>query len=687
MLCCQSEPVDKLEVPKVKEKTLANGLRVYLLEDHRLPLFNISVRIAAGSYLEPADKVGLASIMGDVMRTGGSKKWTGDEMDERLEAVGASVESSMGLTSGSASGNSLIEYSGMVLEILAEILRNPTFDQDKIDITKTQVKGGISRRNDNAQGIASRIFNQILYGAESPYARTAEYATVDAISREDLIEFHGKYVHPKNLQLAVWGDFKESDMLKDIEKRFASWESEGEAPPPPPEVTHTQSVRTHYAEKTDVNQSNIFIGHLGGKIQDEDYPTRLVMNNILGGGFGSRLFSNVRSRKGLAYATGGGYRAHLAYPGRFFGFASTKSETTLEAARAVIEQIESMQTVPPTEEEMTIAIDGYLNSFVFNFDTRGEVVNRMVQYDAYGLPQDFLSQVKEKVQVVTAEAVQAVAKKRLHVDNMHIVVVGKGEDFDGKLEELGLPVDTVDITIPSGAPESEIVQSHENLARGKVIVGKAIEATGGKSVYEGISSFSMKMDVSIEVGGGQLMTLSGSVLTQLPDKQALTLQTPGGEMKMTYDGAQGWRTMRGQSQPLPETEIDKNKKDMARTLVILLATTETSGYTPVYGGAGDVNGTSVEFVYFVDGDGNEPCKVGFDAGNFMPVSQHYFGETNAGPANLDVYYSNYQDVSGLKTPFNVKRMANGTVVDEMTIKEMELNTKVTASTFADPTGG
>ena len=197
----------------------------------------------------------------------------------------------------------------------------------------------------------------------------------------------------------------------------------------------------------------------------------------------------------------------------------------------------------------------------------------------------------------------------------------------------------------------------------------------------------MKMDVSIDVGGGQLMTLSGSVLTQLPDKQALTMQTPGGEMKMTYDGAQGWRTMQGQSHPLPETEIDKNKKDMARTLVILLATTETSGYTPVYGGAGDVNGTSVEFVYFVDSDGNELCKVGFDAGNFIPVSQHYFGETNAGPANLDVYYSNYQDVSGLKTPFNVKRMANGAVVREMTVKEMELNTKVTASTFADPTGG
>lgn len=677
----------KLEIPKVTEKTLSNGLRIYLVEDHRLPLFNASIRIAAGSYLESADKIGMASIMGDVMRTGGAKKWTGDEIDARLEAVGASVESGMGLTSGSASGNSLIEFSDLVLETMAEILRNPTFDQDKIDLTRTQIKGGIARRNDSPQAIASRIFNQTLYGADSPYARTTEYATVDAVTREDLIEFHKKYVHPKNLQLAVWGDFKKRDMLAKIEKYFGDWTGTGEIAPPPPEVTHQQAIGVHYAEKSDVNQSNIYIGHLGGKIQDEDYPTRLVMNNILGGGFGSRLFSNVRSRKGLAYATGGGYRANVSYPGRFFGFASTKSETTLEAAREVIKQIKSMHTDLPTEEEMRVAIDGYLNSFVFNFDTRAEVVNRMVQYDAYGLPQDFLSQVKEKVQAVTAQDVQDVAKARMNVDNMHIVVVGKGEDFDGKLEELGLPVDTVDITIPSGAPKTEVEQTPENLAKGKEIVARAINATGGKSVYQGISSFTTTFDLLIDVGGGQMMTLSGENLIQLPNKQLMTLQTPGGEMKITFDGSQGWQTMRGQTQPLPETEIAKNKNGLARMLVILLATSETSGYTPVYGGAGDVNGTSVEFVHFMDSDGNELCKVGFDAGSSLPFSQHFFGETNAGPANLDVYYSNYQEVAGLKTPFNIKRMANDAVVREVTIKEMKLNTKVTASAFNEPTGG
>jgi len=679
--------LNKLEIPEIAQKTLANGIRIYMVEDHRLPLFNVSVRIKAGSYLEPADKVGLASVMGDVMRTGGTKKWTGDEIDENLEAVGASVESGMGLTSGSASGNSLIEYSDLTLEVLAEVLQNPTFDQDKIDVTKNQIKGSISRRNDSPQAIASRVFNQAIYGAESPYARMVEYATLESVSRQDLIDFHKKYVHPKNIQIAVWGDFKESDVLKQIEKYFGSWTSEGEIAPPPPEVEESKGISLHYAEKTDVNQSNIYIGHLGGKIQDEDYAIRLVMNNILGGGFGSRLFSNVRSREGLAYATGGGYRANVSYRGRFFGFASTKSETTLKATREVIKQIKSMHTDLPTEEEMRVAIDGYLNSFVFNFDTRSEVINRMVQYDAYDIPADFLAQVKEKVQNVTAEDVQRVARERINLDNMHIVITGKSEDFDGALEELGLPIDTVDITIPTGEPESEVDQTPENIAKGKEIVQKAIEATGGANAYKKLTSYSSTFDISVDVGGGQMMTFGGSSLIQLPNKKIMRITLPGGEMVETFDGSQGWRSMGGRVSPLPETEVAKSKAGLSRDPLILLGTIESSGLTPVYGGSGNTNGVSVEFVHFVDPDGNELCKVGFDATTYMPVSQHYFGDTPAGPSNLDVFFSDFREVNGVKIPFSRKATANGATVQEITTKEVTGNATVDASTFADPSEG
>ena len=675
--------LNKLEIPKVDKRQLSNGVEVYLLEDHSLPTFNASVRMRVGSYLEPADKIGLASILGDVMRTGGTKKWTGDELDEKLEGVGATVETGIGQTSGSAFANSLIEYSDLALDALSQVLRYPTFDQDKIDLSKTQAKGGISRRNDDAQQIASRIFSAALYGADSPYARYPEYETIDAISREDLLKFHKEFIHPKNLQIAVWGDFDKDEMFKKIESYFGAWKDAGEKAPAPPAVVEHKDNRVKFAEKSDVNQTNIYVGHLGGKIQDEDYPTRLVMNNIFGGGFGSRLFGNVRSREGLAYATGGGYRSSIDHRGRFFGFASTKSETTVKAAKAIVAQMESMKTDPPTDEEMHVAIDGYMNSFVFNFDTRAKVINRMVQYDAYGLPQDFLSQVKEKVEKVTPADVQAAAKKYFDLDHLIYSVVGKSEDFDAPLTELG-PVDTVDITIPTGAPKTDFVVNDENIKKGKEILSAAIEATGGKTNYAKIKSFSRSGDMTVDVGGGNMMTFQSSAIFEVPDKRAMTITTPMGEMKRIFDGSQGWQAMGGKSAPIPETELTETKQEISRDILVLFCTYEKNGLTPVYGGSGEENGSSVDYVHIINDAGDELVRLAVDASSHLPVAQHYFGKTSAGPGAIDVYYSDFKDVDGLKTPFSAKAMANGATVMEATTSDLVINAEVTAATFAKP---
>lgn len=684
-------PVDKLEYPKlnklvtpdVDKRTLSNGIEIYMVEDHSLPTFSASVRMKLGSYLEPAEKVGLAGIVGSVMREGGANKWTGDEIDEMLEGVGATVETGIGLTSGSAFANSLIEYSDMSLEVLAELLQNPTFDQDKIDINKTQVKGGISRRNDDAQGVASRIFSAAIYGEESPYVRWEEYETIDAITRDDLVEFHKRWVHPKNLQIAVWGDFSADEMAAKLEKYFGSWVSDGETAPPPPEVEANWDKRVKFVEKSDVNQTNIYIGHLGGKVQDEDYPTRLVMNNVFGGGFGSRLFNSVRSREGLAYATGGGYGANLSHPGRFLGFASTKSETTVKAIKEIIKQMELMKAEPPTDEEVDRAINSYLNSFVFNFDTKSEVVNRMVTYDAYGMPQDFLSQVKDKVEKVTPADVQAAAQKHFQTDKMFITVVGKSEDFDEPLASLSMPIDTVDITIPSGEPESDVQMTDENIAKGRSILAASIEACGGAEKFVSIKNYRKSGDMTMNMGG-RSMNLKSRELCVLPGQTQTELTTPMGVISVVFDGSQGWQSMGGQSQQMSESQIQENKSKLARDIFVLFATANSSTYTPVYGGGGEVDGASVEFVHFIDSDGNELMKMAFGAESRLPVSQEHFGETPAGPANVTEQFSDFREVSGLRAPFATTTMANGQTMQEVKILTFELNVDVPAETFTAP---
>jgi len=439
--------VRDIEVPEVKRVTLDNGMRLFLLEDHELPLVNVSLTIRTGSVYEPAEKVGLASITGMVMRTGGTATKTGDEIDEELESIAASVETGIGLDEGSASMSVLKQDLDKGLSILADVLRNPAFREDKIQLAKMQHRSGIARRNDSVGGIAGREFEKLIYGPGSVYARHTEYATIDAISRDDLVAFHKEFFGPNNMMLAVWGDFDTDEMVRKIENAFEGWEKVDLQLPDVPKVEYDFRKTVNVVRKDDVNQSNIYLGHIGGLRSDPDYFALIVMNKILGGGFTGRLFKNVRSRQGLAYSVFGSYSANYEYPGEFYVGCQTKSESTVHAIRAMIKEVEQIRQSEVTDEELALAKDSFLNSFVFNFDSKGEIVNRLVTYEYFGYPEDFLMRIKSNVEKVTKADVLRVAKKHLKPDTVQILAVGRPDDFDEPLSTFG-NVNEIDITIP-----------------------------------------------------------------------------------------------------------------------------------------------------------------------------------------------------------------------------------------------
>ena len=436
-----------VEVPEVRQVTLANGMRLFLLEDHELPLVNVSVRIRTGSLYEPAGKIGLASITGEVMRTGGTAGRTGDEIDEELEAIAASVETSIGLNSGSASMSVLERDLDKGLSILADVLMNPAFREDKIQLAKMQAGSSIARRNDSVGAVAGREFDKLIYGPDSVYARHTEYATIGSITRDDLVDFHRKYFGPNNAMLAVWGDFDTRQMIEKIEKVFDGWQKVDLDLPGAPKVEYEFRKTVSVVRKDDVNQSNIYLGHIGGLRSDPDYFALIVMNRILGGGFTGRLFKNVRSREGLAYSVYGSYSANYDYPGEFYVGCQTKSEKTVYAIRAMLGEVEKMRESEVTDEELTLAKDSFLNSFVFNFESKGQIVNRLMTLEYFGYPADFLQKTKTNVEKVTRADILRVAKKHLHPDNVQILAVGRPDDFDEPLSVFG-PVNEIDITIP-----------------------------------------------------------------------------------------------------------------------------------------------------------------------------------------------------------------------------------------------
>jgi predicted Zn-dependent peptidase len=237
-------------------------------------------------------------------------------------------------------------------------------------------------------------------------------------------------------------------MIEKIEKAFEGWEKVDVQLPEVPQVKYEFPQTVNVIRKDDVNQSNIYLGHIGGLRNNPDYFALILMNRILGSGFTNRLFKNVRSREGLAYSVFGIYSANYDFPGLFYVGCQTKSESTVRAIRAMTEEVRKMTESEVTDEELALARDSYLNSFVFNFDTKGEIVGRLMTYAYFDYPLDFLQKSKENIEKVTKEDILRVAKKYLRPDELQILAVGRPQDFDEPLSVLG-DVSEIDIAIPA----------------------------------------------------------------------------------------------------------------------------------------------------------------------------------------------------------------------------------------------
>ncbi|MEO7650681.1 MAG: pitrilysin family protein, partial [Bryobacteraceae bacterium] len=307
-------PLRQVEIPKVEQVTLPNGMRLYLLENHELPVVSGFALVRTGNLFDPPDKVGLATLTGMTMRTGGTKKITGDDLDEKLENMAASVETGIGETSGTISFSGLKDNQDEILNVFGDVLMNPEFRSDKIDLSKTQLRGGISRRNDDPHGIAEAEFNGIVYGGDNPYGWRMEYEHVARIGRDDLLGFYRRYFFPKNIMLAVYGDFQTAEMKGKLERLFAGWTVDQPPAPAFPTVTAKPAPGVYVAPKNDVTQTFFAIGHLGGILKDKDYAALEVMGDILGGGFPSRLFQRVRTKLGYAYNVSASWGVNFEHP-------------------------------------------------------------------------------------------------------------------------------------------------------------------------------------------------------------------------------------------------------------------------------------------------------------------------------------------------------------------------------------
>ncbi len=442
----------QVHIPDPIRFTLPNGMKVFLLEHHELPLVSGFALVRTGNLFDPPDKRGLAELTGSVMRSGGTRDKTGDELDQTLENMAASVESSIGESRGTLSFSCLRENTDKVMSIFRDVLTQAEFRQDKLELAKTQLRSAIARRNDDPSGIASRELASIVYGRESPYGWSLEYEHVDRIAREDLIKFYQRYYFPSNIILAVYGDFNAADMRAKLEVLFGPWDYKQPPVPAFPAADAKPAPGLYLADRNDVTQTFFEIGHIGGLLRDKDYPALQVAANILGSGFTSRLMRRVRTELGYAYSIGAGWGAGYESPGLFEISGSTKSQTTIETIQTIAQELAKLRNGEVTDEELRTAKDTVVNSFVFLFDTPAKTLNRLISYEYHGYPRDFIFQFQKATAAVTKSDIQRVARQYLKPENLTIVAVGNPKEFVQPLSKLGIPVHPLDLTIPEPKP-------------------------------------------------------------------------------------------------------------------------------------------------------------------------------------------------------------------------------------------
>jgi predicted Zn-dependent peptidase len=423
------KPIE-IKAPAPERIELQNGLIVYLLEDHELPLINITAAIHTGSIYEQPEVAGLASLTGTAMRTGGTRQMTAHEVDQQLEAVSAQLNVGIGLEQGSASLSVLKEDFDKAFSIFAQILLQPIFEKDKFEIARTNMCQELRQLPDNPQSLAFREFKKILYSG-NPRGIQPTISSVRRIKRNDLAAFHQKFFHPENIMLAISGDFDRDSMLAHIKKEFGSCPRSSASYPRVPVPSQLETMQVYHLQKQ-LSQSTIVMGHFAPPKNHPDYITFQVLDFIIGsGGFTSRLFSEVRTEQGLAYSVGSFYRGARGY-GVFGAYCMTKADSTHRATSFMIEILNAIKKGDLSDEELQWAKESILNNLIFSFTSSSQIAGLHMQLEYEGLPPDYYSTAPDKIRSVTMHDLKRVAGTWLNPDKMLILFLGDAERIDVK---------------------------------------------------------------------------------------------------------------------------------------------------------------------------------------------------------------------------------------------------------------
>ncbi|WP_345268517.1 insulinase family protein [Nibrella viscosa] len=655
-------PVIRLANPE--SFTLANGLRVFVVQNNKLPRVAFNLLLDYEPILE-GDKAGYVSIAGELLKTG-TKTRTKDQIDEAVDFMGATLNTSpTGIYAAS-----LKKHTNQLLELMADVLLNPNFTQAELDRLKKQNISAIASRKDNPNAIASLVSNAVMYGKNHPYGETETEETVGRVTLADARTFYTTYFRPNIGYLAVVGDITPAEARTLVEKHFSKWQR-GDVPKPTYAMPKApEKTKIVLVDRPSAAQSVIaVVSPAELKPGSPDAIRTSLMNDILGGGATARLFMNLREKHGYTYGANSSLTSDKLI-GRFRAGASVRTAVTDSAVAELMHELKAIREGVPTDEELKRTKSIFSGNYVFSLENPQTIANYAIRTAQYGLPADYYANYLKNVEKVTDAEIKQMAQKFIDPSRVYIVVVGKGADIADKLKRFG-DIEYYDaqgnkVDAPTPAKAAPVGMNAQQ------VIDKYIAAVGGKDALTKVKDITVTLNTEIQ---GQAMEMVRKSMA--PNKSSMVATAMGMEVvKMVSDGSKVSMMQMGQGQTLEGKDARQITLTSGTFPELRMA---ENGVKATLAGTEKVNGKDAYKVVYTTDEGITWTDF-FDAESGLRVQQITTQQGPQGAIQVPVSFSNYKEVNGIKFPYTIQQ-SMGPMQLTLNVKNIEVNKGLKESDF------
>lgn len=659
-------PAPKIDLKTPKEFTLPNGMKVMVVENHKLPRVAFNLTIDNKPVLD-GDKHGVSSLLG-AMLGNGTKTISKDDFNDEVDFMGANINFSS--SGGYAAG--LTKFSNRILELMADAAMNPLLVEEEFQKEKDKLLEGLKSEEKSVDAAAARVGDALSYGVQHPYGEFTTTETVNNINYGDVYAYYQKQFNPNNAYLVVVGDVTMKDVKAQIEKTFGKWKKSVVVDVTvPAAAANAQYTQINFVDMPNAVQSNVSLKHnVDLKMNNPDYHAVLIANKILGGGFSSYLNMNLREKHGYTYGARSGVDSDK-YVGQFSASTAVRNMVTDSTVINMLQEINRIKSEPVSAEDLSNAKAKYVGDFVLALESPQTIARYALNIKLNDLPKDFYATYLQKINAVTAEDVTRVANKYFKTENSRIVVVGKGTEVVENLEKTGIPIMYFD-KYANPVDKPVFSKPLPDGVTAQTVMDNYFKAVGGKDKMQAVKSTHSVANVTVE---GAPFPMKGEMKSMAPNMQSLEMSAEGMGtiIKQKFNGEAGYAEQMGQRKDLTAEEIAEKKGDYAI-------------FPELYYEAANLNLESI-----MDIDGNEVYKLKvteggedtfryYDTKTGLLAREESTQEGNGQSITSVVDYGNYSEVSGVQFPYSMTIKAGPQVIN-MNITNVKVNEGVTEADF------